>query len=206
LDVNSIDVDNIHAGWQATLHLLRFGRKRVATITGSQDQIVGFDRYQGYLRALQDYNLTLNPDLVAEGDFTEEGGYAAMLRLVPQEPDAVFAASDMMAYGAMRALREANLRIPEDVAVFGFDDNPASATMEPPLTTIRQSARSMGAMAVETLIDIIDHPGSEPRHIIVATELVIRSSCGTLKSISEGGDVRKNPVNLSIPTLNQPHQ
>jgi LacI family transcriptional regulator len=206
LDVNYLDIDNVQAAREVTSHLLYIGRKRIATITGPQDQIAGYDRYQGYLIALQERNHRVNPDLIADGDFSEAGGYAAMLCLLQHKPDAVFAASDMMAFGAMRALREANLRIPDDVAIVGFDDIPASSKAEPPLTTIRQSVHSMGAMAVDTLIDIIDHPGSETRHIIVATELVIRSSCGTLKSKSEGGDEGKNPVKQSIPTLYQSHQ
>ena len=144
MDVNYLDVDNLQAGRKATLHLLRLGYKRVATITGSQDQIVGYDRYQGYLEALQDYGRPLKPELVVEGDFTDEGGYNAMARLIPQKPDAVFAASDMMAYGAMRAIYEAKLRIPEDVAVLGFDDLPASSKTTPPLTTVRQPVLQMG--------------------------------------------------------------
>jgi LacI family transcriptional regulator len=185
---------------------LHIGRNNIATIIGPQNQIAGYDRYQGYLTALHERNHRVDPLLVAEGDFSEASGYTAMLRLLQHKPDAVFAASDMMAIGAMRALREANLNIPEDVAVIGFDDIPASARTEPPLTTIHQSASSMGMMAVETLIDIIDHPGSETRRIIIATEFVIRSSCGTLKSRPEGGEDRKDPVDLSIPTLNQVHQ
>jgi len=205
LDVNYLDIDNVQAAREVTSHLLHIGLKRIATITGPQDQIAGYDRYQGYLTALKERNQRIDPSLVAEGDFSEASGYAAMLRLLQQKPDAVFAASDMMAFGAMRALREAKFRIPEDVAIVGFDDIPASAKTEPPLTTVRQPIHSMGALAVETLIDIIAHPGAEPRHILVATELVIRSSCGTLRSKFEGGDEEKNPVEKSIPAIYLPH-
>jgi LacI family transcriptional regulator len=191
LDVNYLDVDNIQAVREAIFHLLRLGYKRIATITGPQDQISGYDRYQGYLMALQYSNQPIRSELVAEGDFTEAGGYTAMLRLIPSKPDAVFTASDMMAYGAMRALRDANLRVPEDVAIIGFDDIPTSSRTDPPLTTIRQSANSMGALAVEMLIDIISRRESKTRHIILPTELVIRSSCGTLKGGLKGGDDRR---------------
>jgi len=187
LDVNSIDVDNTRASQEATLHLMRLGRKRVATITGPLDQVAGYDRYQGYQLALQERQQPLEPELVVVGDFTEAGGYTAMLRLCPLKPDAVFIASDMMAVGAIRAIREANLCIPDDMAIIGFDDIPTASKMDPPLTTVRQPVRSLGTLAVETLIDIITHPGSETRHIVVATELVIRSSCGTLRSKFEGG-------------------
>jgi LacI family transcriptional regulator len=200
LDINYIDVDNTRASRDATLHLLRLGRKAVATITGPQNQVAGFDRYQGYQLAMQDRQLPLRPELVVEGDFTELGGYTAMLRLLPERPDAVFIASDMMAVGAIRAIHEANLRIPEDIAVIGFDDIPTASKIDPALTTVRQPVRSMGALAVEMLIDIIAHPGAQTRHILVDTELVIRSSCGTLKSTPEGGDERKNTIDLLVPT------
>ncbi len=206
LDVNYLDVDNVRAAREATQHLMRLGRKRIATITGPQNEFASYDRYQGYLKALSDRTQPVQPELVAEGDWTEAGGYTAMRLLIPYKPDALFAANDVMAAGALWALREAHLRVPEDVAVVGFDDTPNASRTQPPLTTMRQPIQSMGTLAVETLIEIINHPGSETRHIIVATELVIRSSCGTLKSKIEGGDNRKNPVDLSIPTFNQPHQ
>ena len=178
LDVNFIDVDNLQAGRKATLHLLRLGYKRVATITGSQDQIVGYDRYQGYLQAIKEYDRTIRPELVMEGDFTEEGGYNAMSRLILQKTDAVFVASDMMAYGAMRAIHEANLRIPEDVAIVGFDDIPASARTSPTLTTVRQPVLQMGSKAVDVLINAIENDIKLTQHVILDTELVVRESCG----------------------------
>jgi LacI family transcriptional regulator len=181
MDVNFLDVDNLQAARKATLHLLRLGYKRVATITGSQDQVAGFDRYQGYLNALQDYDRTIRPELVADGDFTEEGGYHAMARLLPQKPDAVFAASDMTAYGAMRAIHEANLRIPEDVAVVGFDDIPASARTTPALTTVRQPVQQMGSKAAEVLINVIENDITATQKLIMDTELVVRESCGASK-------------------------
>jgi LacI family transcriptional regulator len=178
LDVNSLDVDNIKASREATLYLWRLGRKMVATITGPQNQIAGFDRLQGYRLALHDLQHPYRPELVVEGDFTELGGYTAMQRLLPLGPDAVFVGSDIMAVGAIRAIQEANLRIPDDIAIIGFDDIPLASKMNPPLATVRQDIRAMGAMAVETLIDIIAHPGEETRHVLINTELVVRESCG----------------------------
>jgi LacI family transcriptional regulator len=178
LDVNYLDVDNFQAGRKATLHLLRLGYKRLATISGPQDQVGGYDRYQGYLKALQEYDRPFRPELVVEGDFTEEGGYTAMARLISQKPDAVFAASDMMAYGAMRAIHEANLLIPEDVAVVGFDDIPASSKTFPPLTTVRQPIAQMGIKAVEVLSNMIENNIKTTQQIIMGTELVVRESCG----------------------------
>jgi LacI family transcriptional regulator len=206
LDVNYLDVDNVEAGREATLHLYRLGRKQIATITGPQDQIAGFDRLQGYQKALQERRQVFRPELVVEGDFTEAGGYTAMLRLIPMKPDAVFVASDMMAVGALRALHEVNLTVPDDVALIGFDDIPAAAKADPPLTTMRQPIRSMGMVAVETLIDIIAHPGSDTRHVVLTTELVIRSSCGTLNPKPEGGEGKRSKVNLAQTISDQSHQ
>jgi LacI family transcriptional regulator len=100
-----------------------------------------------------------------------------MKQLLPKRPDAVFVASDAMAIAAMRAIGEAGLRIPEDIAVVGFDDIPPAATTKPPLTTVRQPIQRTGCVAAETLIDLIEHPDHQPRRIVLPTELVIRSSC-----------------------------
>lgn len=177
-NVNYLDVDNLQAGRKATLHLLRLGYKRIAAITGLQSHVAGYDRYQGYLKALQETDHALRPELVAEGDFTEESGYTAMKRLLKYKPDAVFAASDTMAYGAMRALREANLEIPKDVAVVGFDDIPGSSRTAPPLTTVRQPITQMGSKAVDLLINLIETGTKSTEGVIMDTELVVRESCG----------------------------
>jgi len=177
--VSYVDVDNRGSARQMVSYLLRSGYERVATITGPRNMIAGSDRLEGYLAALRVGRIAENPDLIVEGDFTEEGGYRAMQRLLPFAPDAVFVASDAMAVGALRALREAGQRVPEDIAVAGFDDIPFAARTEPPLTTVRQPIQRMGATAVDTLIDLISDPDSQPRRIILPTELVIRASCGS---------------------------
>jgi DNA-binding LacI/PurR family transcriptional regulator len=101
-----------------------------------------------------------------------------MQQLLLQKPEAVFAASDTMAIGALRAVKEAGLRVPGDVAIVGFDDMPIAMNTDPPLTTIRQPIQRSGEIAAQTLIDMIDHPNQNHHHIILPTELVIRSSCG----------------------------
>jgi len=117
-------------------------------------------------------------NLIVESDFTDEGGYSAMQQLLPLEPDAVFTANDVMAIGALRALREAGKRVPDDVAVIGFDDMPFSAHSNPPLSTVRQPIHRTGMVAAETLIDMTSHPNGAPRRIVLPTELIIRASCG----------------------------
>ncbi len=174
-ELSYVDVDNQESARQAVNYLLRAGRRQIATITGPQSMIAGLDRLEGYRAALREWGLA-DPGLIADGSFSEAGGYEAMRQLLPRLPDAVFAASDAMAIGAMRALREAGRRIPEDVAVVGFDNMPFADHTEPPLTTVRQPIQRAGALAVETLIDVIENPDSSPRRIILPTELVIRQS------------------------------
>jgi LacI family transcriptional regulator len=178
-NVSYVDVDNKSAARDMVSYLVRLGYKRVATITGPKNMIAGADRLQGYLNALQERKVAHEPDLIVEGDFTEEGGYMAMQRLLPFAPDAVFAASDAMALGALRALREAGKRVPEDVAVAGFDDVPFATRTDPALTTVRQPIQLMGALAAETLINMISHPDGQPHRVLLPTELVIRASCGS---------------------------
>lgn len=178
IEVSYIDVDNFRGAHSATSHLIRLGYQRISTITGLAGSAPTVDRLEGYTRALIDRGRNLDPALVAEGDFTEAGGYYAMQQLLPAKPDAVFAASDLMAIGAMRATREAGLRIPEDVAFVGFDDVSVAMYATPQLTTIRQPITSFGITAVETLIDLIENGIEPPRRIIMDTELIIRESCG----------------------------
>jgi LacI family transcriptional regulator len=177
--IHYVDVDNQSSAREAVAHLLRLGYRRVATITGPRNMIAGADRRAGYLDALRDRRLAADADLIVEGDFSEAGGYAAMQRLLARQPDAVFAASDVMAAGAIRAIREAQLRIPEDIAVVGFDDMPFAARNDPPLTTIRQPIHRTGGLAAETLIDLIEKPASPTRRVILPAELVVRTSCGS---------------------------
>lgn len=177
-NVSYVDIDNIEGAYNAVSHLIRQGYSRIATIAGTQLSTVGIDRKQGYIRALHDRDLPIDDDLIAEGDFSEEGGYQAMRDLLSARPEAVFAASDTMAIGAIRAVRDAGLKIPDDIAVVGFDDLPVAKMTSPALTTIRQPINRLGSTAVETLINMINN-GSKPHNrIILSTELVVRDSCG----------------------------
>ncbi|HUH96590.1 MAG TPA: LacI family DNA-binding transcriptional regulator [Anaerolineales bacterium] len=177
-NVSYLDIDNINAAFNAVTHLIRIGHKRIGTITGPLHSTVGLDRKTGYVNALRERGLHSDESLIVEGDFTENGGYYAMKKLLPSKPDAVFAASDVMAIGAMRAAREAGLRIPDDIAFVGFDDLPIATLSDVQLTTIRQPVAQFGAKAVEILIDLIENGIKPPQHIILGTELVIRDSCG----------------------------
>ncbi len=176
--VNYVDVDNVSGARMAVEHLLRQGRRRIATVTGPRDHVAGRDRLAGYRQALELRSIAYDQALVAEGDFTEDGGRAAMQRLLPHAPDAVFAASDMMGVGAMKALREVGRRIPDDVAMVGFDDLPVASIVEPGLTTMRQPIDRLGTMAAEMLLDLIEGKVEGPQHVILPVQLVVRESCG----------------------------
>jgi LacI family transcriptional regulator len=177
--VSFVDADNANGAYTAVTHLVRLGRRRIALITGPVESLAAEDRKQGYLNALQDRKVQVVESLIIRGDFTENSSYEAMQRLLRHEPDAVFVASDSMALGALRALREAGKRVPDEVAVVGFDDMPQAATANPPLTTIRQPIQRAGLLAVEMLIDILENGADPPRRIVLPTELVIRASCGS---------------------------
>ncbi len=176
--VSYIDVDNIYAAYQAVCHLISLGHKRIATITGHMNGTTGIDRKEGYLKALAEHGFTVHDNLIAEGDFTEQSGYTAMKNLLTAHPDAVFAASDTMAIGAIRAVRELGLNVPDDIAFVGFDDLPVASLSDFQLTTVRQPIIQFGAKAVDTLIDLIENGIKPSRRIIMDTELVIRDSCG----------------------------
>ena len=173
-----IDVDNVSAAYNATSHLLRLGRSRIGTIIGLANSPVSIDRKEGYLKALLGRGFTQDETLVAAGDFTEIGGYYAMQQLLPAKPDAVFAASDLMAIGAMRAIRNSGLRVPDDIAVVGFDDLPIAKLPDHQLTTVRQPVYQFGFQAVEILMDLIENGIKPARRIILDTELIVRNSCG----------------------------
>ena len=180
-DVTYIDVDNINASYHAVNHLIRLGYKRIGTIAGLVNSTVSLDRKEGYLKALIERGLNVDESLIVEGDFTEASGYIAMQKLLPAKPDAIFAASDTMAIGAIRAAREAGLRIPTDIAFVGFDDLPIASQSDIRLTTVRQPIIQFGAKAVDTLIDLIENGIKPSRQIIMETELIIRDSCGASK-------------------------
>jgi LacI family transcriptional regulator len=179
--INFVNVDNENAAYDAVSHLISLGYKRIATITGPMASTVGIDRKAGYIRALQENGIPVNQDLIVEGDFTDNSGYEAMLRLLSENLDAVFAASDVMAIGAIRAIKDKNLEVPRDIAMVGFDDMPSMQISDTDLTTIRQPIIQIGRKAVELLVSLIENENQSPVHILLDTELIIRSSCGSLK-------------------------
>jgi len=182
--VNYVDVDNVGGARMAVERLIRLGHRRIATITGPLSMTGGEDRLAGYCQALEAHRMPVRDELIVEGDFTEEGGVMGMERLLPASPTAIFAASDVMAIGALKALREADLRVPDDVALIGFDDIPLAAALEPALTTVRQPIERLGSMATDLLLNLLENPpdAQAPAHrIILPAKLMVRDSCGALR-------------------------
>jgi LacI family transcriptional regulator len=181
-NTNYVDVDNVGGARMATEHLIRLGHRRIATITGPLNTVAGQDRLAGYRQALDGRRIPVEDEMIIEGDFTEGSGRAAGQQLLSASPDAIFAASDVMAIGALKAVRDAGFLIPQDIALVGFDDVPAAAMIEPALTTVRQPIERLGSMAVEVLLDMLDNEQdaeSATHRIVLPTELVVRASCGS---------------------------
>lgn len=169
-----VDVDHVGGVATAVRHLLAIGRTRIATIAGPQDMVAGIDRLAGYRTELRG---SRRRSIVALGDFTRESGAVAMRELLEDDPalDAVFIASDLMAHGALRTLREAGRRVPEDVAVIGFDDVEMARYTDPPLTTVRQPILEIGRQMARQLLRLA--AGEAIEHaVVLPTELVVRES------------------------------
>jgi LacI family transcriptional regulator len=178
--------DNIGGARLAVRHLHGLGHSRIATIAGLAHTKPAADRLLGYRAELQELGLTHRPGYEAAGDFYMESGEAAMRRLLalPEPPTAVFAASDLMAVGAIRAIEDAGLRCPDDVAVIGFDDVQLAELVSPALTTIRQEKRALGAAAARSLVSLIDDAETAPHVSVLPVELVVRESCGAAKGVA----------------------
>lgn len=176
----TVGCDNVAGGRALTEHLLKLGRRKIAFIGDASLHCPEFlDRHRGYVAALADARIKPSPKLqVHAADSTEQVGHDAMVTLLDRKApfDAVFAASDLIAIGAMRALKERGLRVPEDVAVVGFDDIPMASFANPPLTTVLQDTRLAGERLVETLIQSIER---KPAHsVMLPARLIVRRSCG----------------------------
>jgi DNA-binding LacI/PurR family transcriptional regulator len=176
--VGYVDVDNVTGAAHAIAHLVSGGRRTIATITGHPDVHAAQDRLRGYRQGLTAAGLPADEGLIGAGDFTREDGARAMRLLLSQRPllDAVFAASDLMAAGALKALTEAGRRVPEDVAVVGYDDDPMAASLQPPLTSVRQPIERMGREMAAMLVNAIHSPDRSPGAVMLSTRLEVRLS------------------------------
>ncbi|MCX8068574.1 MAG: LacI family transcriptional regulator [Anaerolineae bacterium] len=180
-DIPSVDVDNERGAMTALRHLLALGHRRIGMITNAPlAYTASHQRLTGYRRALEEAGIAFEEALVRYGNFDEESGRRAMESLLALEerPTAVFVASDMVAVGALRALREHGLRVPEDMALVGFDDIAVSRYLTPALTTVHVPAFGLGWSAAELLIRIVEGDIPNETQVRLETELVVRESCG----------------------------
>jgi LacI family transcriptional regulator len=200
-----VRADDAGGAYGAVRHLIQLGHRRIAHIQGPKEYLVSHDRHEGYLRALAEAGIAPDPELILEGDFLPQSGYACALRLFDlgpeRRPTAIFAAADQMAYGVLRAAEERGLAVPRDVALVGYDDDAPSAHVLPPLTTVRQPSYEMGQEGIKLLLDLLaeaeaaelgaDGDGARvrvasARRVVLSTTLVVRASCGAVDPLSPG--------------------
>lgn len=179
--INNVVLDNFKGAYTATEHLIQLGYKKICHFTGDMNYKVSLDRFNGFVKAMQDHSIPIESSEIIYADFYEQSGYEQMNRLIESDhvPDAIFFGADKTAFGALRSMQEHGLRSPEDVAIIGFDDDTPETTCMafPGLTTIRQPLYEMGRASVELLVKAIDHPGMEPTVEVFEPELVIRETC-----------------------------
>lgn len=176
----TIRTDNYAGARAMTAHLIELGHRRIAFLAGPDRNVDAAERRRGYRDAMA----TIGAERIeVGGDFTEDSGYRAVPEVLGRgaHPTAIFAANDSMAIGALRALREARISVPEEIALAGFDDVPIARYLTPPLTTVRVETAEMGRRAVDHLVKTLDKSGegSKKQHEVIATALVIRESCGS---------------------------
>jgi DNA-binding LacI/PurR family transcriptional regulator len=181
--VSYVTIDNVGASREITEHLIRLGRKRIGVVTGDLRNPDGIDRYQGYRDALSAAGLGFQDELVYKGNFSFGAGYEGARTLLQLGVDAIVTGNDQSAFGAVEAVHDLGLRVPQDVAVVGFDDLPTAARSKPPLTTVQQPIRERGAAAAQLLLDQIEGQSSPPAHIVLPTRLIVRQSCGAIAPV-----------------------
>ena len=172
-----VDSMSWQGAYDATRYLIELGHQRIGFIGGLIEVNSAVERLNGYKAALADSHLPYDPTLVTEGDFWEASGRVCAQKLLVAQPTAIFAANDLMALGAMDALRTIGLRIPDDISLVGFDDIPQVSITHPKLTTIRQPLEQMGRVAVKLLLEQIENPETPAQRVTLETQLIVRNSC-----------------------------
>lgn len=179
-NIPNVTIDNSNAAASITEHLIQLGHTQIAHITGHPNSILFRDRMNGYISALTKHEIAIDLELVQYGSSSIQSGYDQTRRLLDSKKSfsAIFAAGDIMALGAIKALKDNGFRVPEDYAVVGFDDIEISSFWEPPLTTVRQPRRLIGKTAFNKLLSLMNMEPLTNIHDILEYEIVIRESCG----------------------------
>lgn len=175
--------DNIDGGIKAVEYLYELGHRKIAHISGSIDTLAGQKRYIGYQMALEKLNLPFRREYLVDGDYTRDGGYNSMVKLIQLQdpPTAIFCGGDLMAVGAIKAANDLNFSIPKDISIIGFDDIDLAQFISPPLTTIKQNKEELGSRAADALLKLIEESESISPIISIPTELIVRGSCSKLQ-------------------------
>lgn len=174
-----VTVDNLRAAHRATSYLVKQGHRRIGFISGPLSVQSAMDRLRGYRLALEEAGIGFDPSLVKQGDFEQPTGYDIVSRWIHSEralPDALFCANDLMAAGALQALKEAGVSVPGDLALMGFDDLPIASVTSPPLTTVAQPIHAMCEAAVRQLMRLVQGEEPDVHRVVLDAELVIRRS------------------------------
>lgn len=175
---DSVTANNEEGSLEATRHLIQMGHKRLAMIVGPQHLTNARERLSGFKKAIREAKISISPEYIQETTFDKQGGYTKtllLLRLIPR-PTAIFAGNDMIALGALRAIRESGLRCPEDISIMGFDDLDLAEATHPPLSSVSQSGYQLGTTAAHILIERLHGDKSPPKHIVLRTSLSLRNS------------------------------
>ncbi len=200
-----VEATNWQGAYEATRYLYQLGHTRIAFIAGALVVRSAVDRLRGYIAALADCDIPLKEEWIIEGDYQQQTGYEttkSLLQSVDPPPTAIFASNDLSAFGAMDAAREYGLRIPDDISIIGFDDIPQASLGYPKLTTIRQPLEQMGQVAVKMLLEQIEDRSRPPQCVTLATQLVIRDSCGPYQPKVRTGKMLKRTGGSLLRTNN----
>ncbi len=179
LDVSYIAVDNVKGGFLAAEYLINLGHKRIATVTGNMQTQAGIDRFEGYQKAMKQFGLEMPQDYVFKGDYSRRSARQGAERFFSLEnpPSAIFAASDDMAMEIISVAMENGIKVPEDISIIGFDDNPAGLFGPVALTTIKQPLFAMGEEAAKVIHEIMMGRQKGLVHKVLAPDLIVRESC-----------------------------
>lgn len=178
-DIPTVSIDNISSARKATEYLISLGHKRIGFLSGPMDVILSRDRLKGFKQGMMQHDIAIEPNLIQEGDFSFESGFNLMTKLLAlsEPPTAVFASSDEMAIGAIKAIKAKGLKVPDDISIVGFDDIKFASIFEPALTTVSQPMFEIGQKAMELLIKLIQKDKLEKSQYILEDQLVIRETC-----------------------------
>jgi LacI family transcriptional regulator len=187
--ISSVTLDDVKAGYITTKHLIEQGCKKIAHISGNLDVDIYQNRHKGYLKALQEHHIKINPDFIVSAKSTVEAGVQAVQKLwnLEEKPDAICSASDYTALGAIQELKRLQVKIPEDVCVTGFSDSQFTRYMELPITSINQFPKNMGKLAAQVFIEQSINPkeAKAEKNVVLEPELIIRKSSNRAKIPSE---------------------